>query len=220
MPTALVTGANRGIGLEFCRQLSKQYQVTACCRQASSALNSLPVSIVEGFDVADFTNLADQVKQLVGPFDLVINNAGVLCKDAFDNIDIANLEHCLKVNAEAPLLLTSLLYQAGLIAKNAKLAFVTSRMGSMGDNDSGGRYAYRMSKAALNAACKSIAVDLHSEAIAVAILHPGYVKTDMTAQAGDVVPAVSVEGMIKIISELNMVNSGRFWHYQGHELPW
>ncbi|PHQ79683.1 MAG: short-chain dehydrogenase [Coxiella sp. (in: Bacteria)] len=221
MSIALVTGANRGIGLEFCRQLTPTHDVIAVCRQASSALTALGVEIIEGVDLTDHSALQGLANELGDrKVDLLVHNAGVWSSESIDHIDAATIMHGFQVNALAPLVLTSHLLNAGCINDPAKIALVTSRMGSIGDNTSGGRYGYRMSKAALNSAGRSMAIDLKDRHIAVALIHPGWVQTDMGGADATVTPEQTVSGMLTIINGLTIENSGRFWHQNGTELPW
>ena len=155
------------------------------------------------------------------PLDLVIHNAGVLFDESLDALDeeaIANIRRQFEVNALAPLRLTARL--APQLVRGGKLALITSRMGSMADNTSGGYYGYRMSKAAMNAAGRSLAHDLAPRGVAVVMLHPGYVQTPMTDGRGDVDPATAARGLIARIDELTPASSGRFLHANGSELPW
>jgi NAD(P)-dependent dehydrogenase (short-subunit alcohol dehydrogenase family) len=220
MPTAIVTGANRGIGLEFCRQLSTRgYEVSALCRSSSEALDALPVEVVTGFDVTDEAAVEKFATGLKPhSVDLLINNAGILRSVPFENVDADKIRELFEVNALAPLLVTTALLPA--LKDGAKIALITSRMGSIADNTSGGSYGYRMSKSALNAAGASLAHDLAPRDISVAILHPGYVRTDMTSHNGLIDADESVRGMLKRIDELNSGNSGTFWHTNGEVLPW
>ena len=220
MPNAIVTGANRGIGLEFCRALSvRGYAVTALCRQSNDALDGLPVNVYDGYDVtngAAIDAFASTIESRT--IDLLINNAGILHNVSLNNLDLDSVRHQFEVNALGPLRVTCSLIPA--LKSGAKIALITSRMGSIADNESGGSYGYRMSKAALNAAGVSLAKDLSSRSIAVAILHPGYVKTDMTGQSGMIEAEESVAGMLDRIDQLNLGNSGSFWHMNGDLLPW
>lgn len=217
---AIVTGANRGIGLALCRTLSERgYAVTALCRQSNHLLDALPIDVQEGYDVTDGTAI-DTFANSVAPdtIDLLVNNAGVLQGMSLNALDVESIRHQFEINALGPLRVT-----ASLIPKlknGAKVALITSRMGSMGDNESGGSYGYRMSKAALNAAGVSLARDLKVKGIAVAILHPGYVKTDMTGASALIDTDESAAGLLERINELNLENSGSFWHMNGEILPW
>ncbi|VAW43960.1 Short-chain dehydrogenase/reductase (SDR) superfamily [hydrothermal vent metagenome] len=216
----LVTGANRGIGLELCRQLKVQgHQVTAVCRSSSVELDALGVQVVDQCDVSNHTSVQQLAQQLNDQkFDVVINNAGVLARNTLGDIDYGTVMQQYQVNAIAPLMVTEALL--GHLKPAAKVAIVTSRMGSMSDNDSGGHYGYRMSKAAVNMAGTSLAVDLKPQGIAVGLLHPGYVKTDMTGGQGHVETAHAAKGLLDRIDELNLENSGTFWHAEGEQLPW
>ena len=151
--------------------------------------------------------------------DLLINNAGILlwAKD-FPELDVAGIRKQFEVNALAPLRITAALRDR--LGKGSKIALVTSRMGSIDDNSSGGGYGYRMSKAALNMAGKSLAVDLAGAGVAVAILHPGMVRTEMIGGRGQVEPSDAARGLLARIDELTLETSGGFWHANGERLPW
>lgn len=220
MPNAIVTGANRGIGLELCRVLATRgYAVTALCREASGALEALPVVVNAGYDVTDGDSIGAFASSAEpNSVDLLINNAGILRSTSLDNFDLESMRRQFEVNALGPLRVTRSLLPA--LRDGAKIALITSRMGSIADNDSGGSYGYRMSKAALNAAGVSLARDLGARNIAVAILHPGYVRTDMTGRSGLIDVDESVAGLLERIDQLNMDNSGSFWHTNGESLPW
>ena len=220
MPKAIVTGANRGIGLEFCRVLANRgYSVIALCRQASTELDALAVTIHDGYDVTDIPAI-EAFAEGVSPasIDLLINNAGILRSESLDDMDFESMRQQFEINALGPLRVSHSLIPS--LRSGAKIALVTSRMGSIADNGSGGRYGYRMSKAALNMAGVSLAKDLQSRGIAVAILHPGYVRTDMTNHSGLIEPEESVAGLLDRIDELTMETTGRFWHSNGEALPW
>jgi NAD(P)-dependent dehydrogenase (short-subunit alcohol dehydrogenase family) len=149
--------------------------------------------------------------------DLLVNNAGILEGDRLPNVGHESLLRQMEVNAFGPLLLTQALLPN--LASKAKVVVITSRMGSIGDNQSGGYYGYRMSKAAVNAAFVSLAKDLASKGIPVGILHPGMVATAMTGGQG-IATTESVRGLLARIDELDMAKSGRFFHQNGDELPW
>jgi NAD(P)-dependent dehydrogenase (short-subunit alcohol dehydrogenase family) len=220
MANAIVTGANRGIGLQLCGALKERgYSVTGLCRQPSDALADLGINVHENYDVTDGAAI-DEFARTVEPgtVDLLINNAGILHGTTLDDLDLESVRRQFEVNALGPLRVTRSLLHA--LKDGAKIALVTSRMGSIADNDSGGSYGYRMSKAALNAAGMSLARDLHARGIAIAILHPGYVRTDMTGQSGLIDPDESVAGLLQRIDELNLNNTGTFWHTNGEILPW
>jgi len=218
--TVVVTGANKGIGLEFCRYyLLQQDQVIAVCRQASQELTNLGCEVIAGVDVADAASVQALSGKLAGkPVDLLINNAGIFLNEQLPALDFDAIEKQFQVNAMGPLRVTSALL-ANLRA-GSKIALITSRMGSIADNGSGAYYGYRMSKAALNAAGKSLALDLRSKGIAVAILHPGFVQTSMVGYAGDISPATAAERLAARIEGLTLESTGTFWHSNGDVLPW
>lgn len=220
MPNALITGANRGIGLELCRQLSQRsYAVTALCRQASPALKALPVNIREDFDVSDEQGVNSYARELeVNSIDLLINNAGIWRDESLENMNLATIREQMEVNAIAPLHISQSLLSS--FRKGAKIIMITSQMASIADNTSGDRYGYRMSKTALNMATSCLAVDLKPREIAVACIHPGYVSTDMTNHMGPIAPAEAVQGILSWVDKLNLENSGSFWHANGDSLPW
>ena len=221
MASVLVTGSNRGIGLEYCRQLrDRGLEVIAVCRQPSAELQALGVRIESGLDQADSGMPAELTDRLNGiPLDWVILNAGILESISFDQLDEASIRRQFEVNALAPLRLVRAL--VGQIPNGGKLALMTSRMASIDDNSSGGSYGYRMSKVALNIAGKSLAIDLHPKGIAVAILHPGLVRTRMiNFNPHGIEPSESVAGLLARIDELNLEKSGTFWHSNGQVLPW
>lgn len=217
----LVTGANRGIGLEMVRQLhARGDQVIAVCRSASPDLEALGVRIEAGVDLTDGATITSLVERLSGvSLDGVLHIAGVLESTSLSNLDLDSVRRQFEVNALGPLRLTTALLPQ--MRAGSKLALITSRMGSIDDNSSGGSYGYRMSKVALNMAGKSLAIDLHPRGIAVAILHPGLVRTRMvnfTPQG--ISTEESVRGLLERIDGLTLANSGSFWHANGELLPW
>ncbi len=222
MTLSIVTGSNRGIGLSLARALKKRgHTVIAACRSASPELTALAVEVIDGVDVSADAGIAALVRAVGSrSIDLLINNAGILVwGDRLGGLDVAGIRKQFEVNALAPLRVTDALREQ--LAPNAKVAFITSRMGSIDDNTSGGAYGYRMSKAALNMAGKSLAVDLRPRGIAVAILHPGMVKTDMVGDhGGQVEPDDAAKGLLQRIDELTLETSGGFWHANGQRLPW
>jgi NAD(P)-dependent dehydrogenase (short-subunit alcohol dehydrogenase family) len=222
MSNVLITGANRGIGLALAEGFKKRGDtVIAACRNSSEALDKLGVRVETGVDVTDAASLAGLARRLDGAeIHVLINNAGVLRRDSFESIE-DSLDDCrlqFEINALAPLRVTRSLLDR--LASPAKLAIITSRMGSIADNDSGGYYGYRMSKAAVNIAGVSLAHELKDRRIAVALLHPGYVRTDMTGHTGHVDTGESAAGLIARIDALTLETSGGFWHANGDRLPW
>lgn len=216
----IVTGANRGIGLSLAKiYLARGDRVFAVCRHTSSALNQSGAEVIEGVDVCKPETLR-LLKQAIGNIqvDVLINNAGILHSESLGEINYDDISQQLAVNAIGPLRVTEFLLP--YLSSGAKLGLVTSRMGSMADNGSGGYYGYRMSKAALNAAGKSLANDLKARGISVAVLHPGFVQTDMVNNSGDISADTAAERLSNRLDELNLDNSGTFWHSNGEVLPW
>ena len=220
MATVLLTGANRGIGLELARQLhDRGDEVIAAVRTSSEALDALGVRVETGIDVGTDDGPATLASRIEGVrLDVLINNAGVLRGDSLGGLERAQLRLQFEINALGPLFVTEALRSN--LAKGSKVGIVTSRMGSIADNDSGGMYGYRMSKAAVNAAGKSLAQDLASDGVSVALLHPGWVQTEMTGGMGHVTAAESAAGLIARIDALTPEHSGTFWHMNGEVLPW
>ncbi|MCP9830231.1 SDR family oxidoreductase [Synechococcus sp. HJ21-Hayes] len=221
MTTFLVTGANRGIGLEYCRQLhSRGDQVIAVCRSVSPELEALGVRIEAGIDLSRDNSPAQLVERLDGlPLDGLILNAGILEATSLEDLDPESLRRQFEVNALAPLRLTRALLDQ--LRPGSKLVLMTSRMGSIDDNSSGGSYGYRMSKVALNMAGQSLAIDLRPRGIAVAILHPGLVRTRMiNFNPQGISPEQAVHGLLERIDALTLETSGTFWHANGEVLPW
>lgn len=220
MPTLLVTGANRGIGLELARQYAAEgWAVIATAREPGEADDLEATGCeIEALDVADEASVDAFLERLGDrPIDLFINNAGV-----GGGMDLSRETwlHTLEVNSVAPALLAQALKPNVAASQQKKMVVITSRMGSIGDNDSGGFWIYRSSKAAVNAAWKSIALDFRGDAIAVAMLHPGWVRTDMGGPNAQIDTETSVAGMRKVIDGLSVENSGEFRAYDGSEIGW
>ena len=219
MATVLVTGANRGIGLQLCKQVAARGdEVIAVCRETSDALSDLGVRIVDGIDVGDGTAV-ETLRQEIGsmPIDILVNNAGILLHDTFGDIDYEDMAEQYCVNTLGPLRVTEAL--AANLHEGSKVAIVSSRVGSIEDNGSGGNFGYRASKAAVNMVGTNLKHEFLPRGIAVAILHPGLVATDMTGGSG-ISPADSARGLIERIDELSLENTGGFWHAEGYPLPW
>jgi NAD(P)-dependent dehydrogenase (short-subunit alcohol dehydrogenase family) len=220
MATALVTGANRGIGLALARRLAARGdQVIGVCRHASADLRAVAARVEEGVELTSEEALAGLAARLGDTaLDLLVLNAGILREDSFDSLSLADVRTQIEVNAVAPLALILALRRT--LRRGTKIAAITSRMGSIADNGTGGYYGYRMSKAALNAMAVSLAKDLAPAGIAVAILHPGYVRTDMTDHQGSLPPEDSARLLLDRIDALTLDNTGTFWHANGQLLPW
>lgn len=216
----VITGANRGIGLSLCAlNQARGYQVYAICRQTSPALSALGVTVIDGIDVSSAKDIQALKQSLAGvPINVLINNAGILRDEILGSIDYSLIEQQFMVNALGPLRVSEALLPN--LSKGSKVAMITSRMGSIADNTSGGRYGYRMSKVALNMAAMSFAHDVRNVGIAVALLHPGLVGTDMIGGYGNVTPNEAAERLMTRIDELTIDASGKFWHADGPILPW
>lgn len=220
MTTTVITGANRGIGLELTKQTAARGDdVIAVCRKPSPELESVGVRVESGIDVSvqeDVDQLAERLSDT--SIDILISNAGILTRQSLDDLDFDEIRRQFEVNSLGPLRVTAALRLQ--LKDGAKVAIVTSRMGSVADNTSGGHYGYRMSKCAVNMAGVSLAHDLKDRDISVILLHPGYVDTDMTNHSGNVAPADAAAGLLQRIDELTLQQSGTFRHANGEELPW
>lgn len=219
MATIVITGCNRGIGLQLCTQYSERGDdVIAVVRRSNADLEALPVRVVTGVDVGDAASMT-VLKNALGDqrIDVLLNNAGILRGDSLDSLDYAAMEEQFRINTLGPLRVTEALLP--LLSSGSKLVIISSRVGSIEDNGSGGNYGYRASKTAVNQIGTNLKIDLAPRGIAVALLHPGLVATEMTGGRG-ISPKESAEGLIKRIDTLDMENSGGFWHAEGYPLPW
>ncbi len=219
MAHVLITGANRGIGLELCRSyVEADHEVLAACRTTSPELDALGVRVLEGVDVASDIAIEGLANRLDGvELDLLINNAGVMTRETLDDLDLERIRRQFEVNTLGPLRVTRALLPN--LSAGSKVGIVTSLMGSMADNGSGGAYGYRISKAGLNAAAVSLARDLDPRGIAVLIFHPGLVATEMTGGRG--IPAAeSAAGLARLLEQYGLEETGTFWHSDGRPLPW
>lgn len=216
----VITGANRGIGLAMCTHFKAQGdKVFALCRNSSTDLEELNVNVIEGIDVASDIGVDNMVAALSNvDIDVLVCNAGILRDESLSQLNLDTIREQFEINALAPLRVVVSL-QANL-NEGAKVALITSRMGSISDNTSGGRYGYRMSKAALNAAAMSLSHDLASKKIAVGIYHPGYVQTEMVNYGGDISASDSAKKLVGLINQLTQDQSGVFKHSNGSVLPW
>lgn len=216
----VITGANRGIGLAMVKQFVSQGDtVFALCRKSSDELSALDVNVIEGIDVATNNGIQGMLESLTGVnIDLLVCNAGILHDEQLCSLNLDTIRAQFEINAIAPINVADKLQAQ--INNGGKIAMITSRMGSIEDNDSGGRYGYRMSKAALNIASVSLAKDLADREIAVGIFHPGYVQTDMVGGRGDISADTCAERLVGLMNKLSMAETGVFKHSNGQLLPW
>jgi len=231
MATVLITGANRGLGLEFCRQYAENgWKVLACCRhpEQASDLQDLaarhPRLSLHRLDLSRFEDIDTLARELTAePIDVLLNNAGVYgdaAHNRFGAMDYAQWTQVLRIDALAPVKMAEAFLPHVKGSSRRLIVAVTSLMGSIGDNTSGGSILYRSAKAALNAAMKSLSIDLREQGIGVLILHPGWVRTDMGGPNAPTAPEESIGGMRKIIEGFTPRDSGRFLNFRGEELPW
>jgi len=219
MPTTLITGTNKGIGLQLCTQLAERGDdVIAICRSPSPELTKLGVRIIGDIDISNADSIDRLKSELAGQqLDVLINNAGILTGDSFGSLDYDQMLEQYRVNTLGPLRVTEALVDN--LKDGSKVAIVSSRVGSIEDNSSGGNYGYRASKTAVNQIGTNLKHELMPRGIAVALLHPGLVATEMTGGRG-ISPAESARGLIERIDALDIENSGGFWHAEGYSLPW
>ncbi len=232
METVLITGVNRGIGLEFSRQLAEDgWCVLACSRdlEKSDALNKLAAEYPEritlyALDVADHGQIKKLSQTLANkPIDLLINNAGVfpdINERSFGQTDYDAWAYAFLVNTMAPLKMAEAFITQIAQSNRKTIVTITSKMGSVADNGRGGSYIYRSSKSAVNMVVKSIAIDLKSNGIISVLLHPGWVRTDMGGPSGLISVEQSVSGMLSVIREVTSIDSGKFIAYDGQIIPW
>jgi NAD(P)-dependent dehydrogenase (short-subunit alcohol dehydrogenase family) len=231
MPSVLVTGANRGLGLEFCKQYAADgWRVHACARDprhsdeltelAAESKGAVRVHALDVSDYAAIDALADELGDEA--LDVALSNAGTFGRDAWTlgALDYEAWERTMRVNALAPIRLAEALLPALSRSTQARFVAVTSKMGSIADNSSGASYSYRASKAALNASVKSLALDLAPKNVVACVIHPGWVRTRMGGRGAPLAPEESVSGMRRVIEGLGAEQSGRFWSWNGEELPW
>ena len=227
MPTVMITGASRGLGLEYARQYADDgWRVIATCRDPENAMElaSLEGQVeIYALDIGDhgqILSLANSLRKEA--IDLLLNNAGIFGPrpSKLGGIEYDTWEDVMRINVMSPLKVCESFGTHVAASDLKKIAIMSSKMGSMSDNNSGGSYVYRSSKAALNAVMKSLSVDFGLRGISVAILHPGWVRTDMGGSGGLIDAPESVNGLRQVIESLNLENSGRFYNYDGSEIPW
>ena len=219
MGQVVIVGASRGIGLALAREYaSAGARVTATSRNRTDLLDDCGATQIHGIDVRDIKSLRDLADQIEGPVDVLIVCAGVLTRESLDDMDASRIMDQFAINAVGPMQVVASL--RGALTVGSKVAIVTSRMGSIADNSSGGMYGYRMSKAAVNAGGKSLAIDLKPDGISVMLVHPGYVRTDMTGGNGFISAEESARGIWERVAALSLEQTGTFWHQDGSPLPW
>ena len=230
MPTALVTGVNRGLGLEFIKQYSQAgWNVIGTCRDLGSAVEASGLADVASnielypLEITSAEGIAGLAETLKGrPIDHLVLNAGVMAERAqvLGELDQDDFVHAMSVNTVSPALMIQA-FRSHVAASDKKLVIgMSSILGSIAGNSDGGLYSYRASKAALNAVLKSAASDLAGEGITVVAMHPGWVQTDMGGEGATITTGVSINGMLKVFDGLTTADSGRFLTYDGSELPW
>ncbi len=231
MSTVLVTGANRGLGLEFARQYAADgWKVCATCRDPGAAqeLGQLAAESsgairVLAMEVTDTASVRAAAQSLAGnSIDLLINNAGVGSpkKQRLGSLDYAAWAQVLDVNTLGPMRVVEAFLDNIVKGSDRKIVTLTSAMGSIADNASGGSYAYRSSKAAVNIVMKSLSIDLAPRGITCVVVHPGWVRTAMGGPDGKLTPAQSVAALRKLIAGLQPEDAGRFFNYDGKTYPW
>jgi NAD(P)-dependent dehydrogenase (short-subunit alcohol dehydrogenase family) len=239
MPTLLLTGASRGIGLEFVKQYQADgWRVHACARNPDGAAELRTLAeraagnvVVHTLDVTDFAAIDALARRLEGtPIDVLINCAGWMGSrsaerggvslNQFGNSDYVEWRTMFDLNSFAPMKMAEAFVRHVAASEQRRMVSLTSRMGSIADNTSGGYYAYRASKAALNAVVRSHAIDLAPHGIVATVIHPGWVRTDMGGPKAPLEVDASVRGMRKVIAQLKPEQAGRFWNYDGKEIPW
>lgn len=226
--TVLITGTNRGIGLEFARQYAEDsWKVLACSRDPQSAKELKQLATAHSnirliaLDVNDFSQIDKLAEELKGtPIDVLINNAGIYPHGDFGDTDYDAWAKAFRINTMVPLKIAESFVSHVAASELKKVVTLSSKMGSIDDNTSGGSYIYRTSKTAANMVMKSLSVDLKAYGIAACVLHPGWVRTDMGGPNGLIDTHESVTGLRKVIDNLNMHNAGRFLAYDGKEIAW
>jgi len=225
MPTVLITGANRGIGLEFARSFAGDgWQVHACCRNPDKAkglkalcAGSGGAATLHRLDVTDGLKAASLARELADePIDVLLNNAGIYGpRTGFGETDYDDWLPVFAVNTLAPMRMAERFVKHVARSERKLIVNISSRMGSIGDNSGGGS-----SKAALNMVTKSLSIDLAGRGICVVAFHPGWVKTDMGGKGAAIAPAESVQGMRGVIDRLTVRDTGSFFNYDGGKIPW
>lgn len=223
-PTVLITGANRGLGLEFARQYAADgWSVIGAARSPGKAdeLNALSVEVVQ-LDVTNPASVDALAESLAGrPIDLLINNAGIFPRvNKIEEINLDDYSRTIAVNTLGPVRVTRALLPNLRLGNRKTIVNITSRLGSIALNDFGSFYGYRESKAALNMFTKTLAIELHPEGFTCLTIHPGWVKTDMGGANASLTPEESIRGMRAVIQKLGPADTGTYWSYSGEKVPW
>ncbi len=229
-PTILITGANRGIGLELSEQFAEDgWQVLACCRNPADAgelqaLSDKGLAIeIQALDVTNYEQMAALADQLGNrPIDILLSNAGIYGSKGtgFGDIDAQEWRQVLEVNTIAPLMLVQEFVKQVAASQQKLVAIISSKVGSIADNSSGGSYIYRSSKTAVNQVVKSLSIDLADRGISVISLHPGWVQTEMGGPNAEISTGESVSGLKGILQTAGLAQSGHFIEYDGNSIPW
>tara|TARA_B100000795_G_C22705040_1_gene401219 strand:+ start:72 stop:758 length:687 start_codon:yes stop_codon:yes gene_type:complete len=228
MTTVLVTGANRGLGYEFVKQYSeKGFDIFACCRNIDQAKNLKKLAEVSNnieiyeLDVGNIKKIKNLAQQLQNKkIDVLINNAGIYRSSTIGNTNYDDWLESFKINTIAPYQIIENFLGQIIKSDLKKIVSITSKMGSIDDNTSGGSYIYRSSKTAMNSMMRSLTHDLKNKGIATLTLHPGWVRTDMGGPGGWINTSESVGGMIKQIDKLTIDHSGKYLDYAGKSIKW
>lgn len=240
MPTLLISGANRGLGLELVKQFdARAWRIHACCRMPEKASELQTIATksdgrvrVHTLDVTDFGAIDDLANALQGePIDVLFNNAGLMDRQqqpfnrdgptqAFGSIDYGEWRQILRVNVLAPLRMAEVFVDNVAASERKTIVTMSSIMGSIEKNDWGGWYSYRTSKTAVNMMMRGLASDLKERGITAVGVHPGWVRTDMGGAGADVAPGESAHGIAAVVDGLTPDQSGHYLTYDGGELPW
>ena len=229
-PTILITGANRGIGLEFTEQFALgDWPVIACCRNPAGAdqlqaLAKEQTTIeVHALDVTNYSQMADLAQKLSGrPIDILLSNAGIFGAKGvgFGEVDADDFRQVLEVNTIAPLMLVQNFVDNVALSSRKLVAVISSKVGSIADNSGGGFYPYRSSKTAVNQVVKCLSIDLADRGVSVISLHPGWVQTEMGGPNAEITTGQSVSGLKKILQSAGLQQNGQFIEYDGNNIPW
>ncbi len=233
MPSILITGASRGLGLEFAKQYARDgWRVFASCRDPASASDLKRVAEgargavdITALDARDADTVKQAARNLKGePLDVLLNNAGVMgpprAQQQFGNVDYAGWTETLNINTFGPTRVSEAFVDNVAASDRKLIVTITSGMGSLTDNTSGGWLAYRTSKAAVNMVMRSLAVDLKPRGITCVVVNPGWVRTDMGGPNAEISAEGSITAMRRLIDKLGPAQSGKFFNYDGSEYPW